>query len=67
MEIIEEAPRLPGEGNLAMAKVFDYLGRSDIDTLLVSSLDVLPLKGKNLEQWRRDLAWKHGVIVLQVG
>lgn len=67
VEIVEETPRLEGEGHRGLARVYEHAARSDVDTLLVTSFDVLFSDRREANRWRRDVAAKYGVRVLEVG
>lgn len=66
LEIVEETPRLPGEGRHGLARVYEHARRSDVDTILVASLDILFGEQREGERWAREMAARHGVSVQAV-
>lgn len=67
VEIVVENPYAGNSGKVGLARVYEYMGRSDIDTLVLASYDLVLHDPLAQARWKREVAVKYGVRVVEVG
>lgn len=66
IEIVEENPVPNVMGRAGLARIYEYARRSDVDSIVVASFDALFNDDARRDRWRREMAFKFGVRVVQI-
>jgi DNA invertase Pin-like site-specific DNA recombinase len=65
IDIVEEAPLHGLSGRTGLARIFEHARRSDVDTIVVASFNALFRDPPSQDWWRREMAFKYGVRVVE--